>query len=83
MLPDFFRSKAQNRCKPTYHGLDNMVHRSLAGTAGKTVLLSGVLAILNDIEIKTTEVNNTEVKDFLINQMELEITVSIDNFLLQ
>ncbi len=59
------------------------MHRRLCGTACFAIGLAGVLAIFDDIQIKTTQFYGAEVKHQLIDIVELVFLISRQYFFLQ
>src|SRR5690606_37698788 len=82
-LPQLIRRKTQDRRNPSRQSFCNMEQGCLTGAARQAIGLTGVLAILDDIQIKTAEVHRTKVVYFLVNQMKLITMIGFDNFFLQ
>ena len=75
MLPHFFCSKRKHWRQPTNHCLRNMIQSTLCRATCERILLSCVLAIFDDIKIKTTKIIGTKIKYLLHYMMEVVIII--------
>ena len=84
--------KIRQQCKgrPTFvlhdgppYANGDMEQRCLCRASRYTVLLRGVLPVLDDIQIETAHINGAEIMQLLVNDMEVVIPVGGNDLLLQ
>ena len=71
MLPYLVGREAQDRGNPTNQRVNNVIQSRLRRSSCLAISLGGVLAIFNDIQVKTTQLYRAKVMYFLIDQVEL------------
>ena len=83
MPPDFFGGVAQDRREPAHHRFEDVPDGGLRAAAGDVVGSDGVLAVFDDVEVETAHVHRTEVKELLVDEVELVVLVGGDDVVVQ
>ena len=83
LRPDFFAGERQDRGHPAHQRLRQVMQRILRGAAFLAVRAAGVEAVLQNVEIKTTEVFGAEALQLLYDKVKFVGIVMRLQFALQ
>src|SRR5438270_9686525 len=79
MLPNFHARKSQNWRQQSHHSLTDAPDRSLRRAASLRKWSIGVEPILDDVEIKRTQLNHAEMVHALVNPVESKLVIPFAN----
>src|SRR5471032_1719353 len=83
VFPQFVGGERQDRRDPAHQRFADVVQRGLRRTAGLAVGAGGVLAVLDDVEVETTQLLHAEVVDLGVDVPEAVFAVVLLQLALQ
>src|SRR5476651_35004 len=83
VFPQFVGGEGQDRCDPAHQRFRDVIQRGLRRTACLAVGAGGVLAVLDDIEVETTQLLHAEVVDLRVHVPETVFAVAFLQLTLQ
>src|SRR5471032_91288 len=83
VFPQFVGGEGQDRCDPAHQRFRDVIQRGLRRTACLAVGAGGVLAVLDDIEVETTQLLHAEVVDIRVHVPETVFAVAFLQLTLQ
>ena len=83
VFPDLLGRERQDRRQPAHHGLGDVVHRGLRGSARGARGRHRVEAVFQDVEPEGAQLDDAEAVHFLVNHVEVVVAVGLDDLRLQ
>ena len=75
MPPYLFRGKAENGRKQSHQAMGDMIQRTLCRTSWNTLGSGGIKPVLENIQIKTTQILGTEIMQSMHDQVKFVVLI--------